>query len=548
MEPSMMMGQSAAPDISLMQAAIYGTAVMFGAIFIATFLAFCTLPIFFGAMWTLNLGLKILANFPDPIGKFSKLGGLVFRSLRRNLLRTALTYVALFVLTWVLTGIYGMVKFLGDFTAEKEDSQMVIMSEKYSIPSMMPPGYANQLKGVMDTLPESNRPRPLTDEERIKKGVAASPLGSIKKEELDRLFRDDLPKDPANPDRQRYNLLAAEGQKENFMTWSFVGASLDPTKFTAENNLFLFALDPEAITSGMMSEQGLSKEDLGEEGWTEMLRVIESVKDDKRNIVIGADRLKVMNKKVGDEVKFYSTNYKDITFECKIVGEFPAGSRLANGAAMRYDYLLAKLDEYRKTKGTDHPSANRCLNLAWIRMPNKTSYQALAAKVNEPGKFNSPAAKMETFSAVVGSFLEPYKDIFWGMKYIIMPAIIAIMCLVIGITITIGVRERWTEMAVMKVLGFQPWQIMSMIVSEAMLIGVFGGLLSTWFLYFTPRLIRMGTKAIGLKFAFFDNFNMPIEIILYGPLLGIAVGIIGSALPSWNARKVKVSEVFAQVA
>ena len=547
MNPDMMMGQSG-PDLSLMQTAIYGGAIMFGAIVIATVMACFTLPIFFGAMTLLSLGLRVLQNAPDPVGKSSKIGGLVFRSLRRNLLRTALTYVALFVLTWMLTGIYGMVKFLGDFTAEKEDSQLVIMSEKFSIPSQMPPGYANQLRGVIETLPPSNRPRPLSDEERVKKGVAPSPAGPIAAQELRELFGDDLPTDPANPKRRRFEQLAAEGVKENLMTWSFVGASLDPTKFTQENNLFLFALDPDAVTSGMMSEQGLNKEDLGEEGWTEMLRVINLVKEDKRNIVIGEDRLKIINKKVGDEVKFYSTNYKDITFECKIVGAFPAGSRLAGGAVMRYDYLLAKLDDYQKTEGAAHPQADRCLNLAWVRMPNKTSYQALAAKVNEPGKFNAPAAKMETFSAVVGSFLEPYKDIFWGMKFIIMPAIVCIMCLVIGITITIGVRERWTEMAVMKVLGFQPWQIMGMIVSEAMLIGVFGGMLSTWFLYFTPLLIRKGTKAVGLKFAFFDNFTMPWEIVIYGPILGIAVGLIGSALPSWNARKVKVSEVFAQVA
>ena len=214
---------------------------------------------------------------------------------------------------------------------------------------------------------------------------------------------------------------------------------------------------------------------------------------------------------------------------------------------MQYEYLDAKLSDYQKTKGAPHPQAALCVNLIWVRMPNKASYQALAAKVNDTANFNGPATKMETFSAVIGSFLEPYKDIFWGLKFIVMPAIATIMCLVIGITITIGVRERWTEMAVMKVLGFQPWQIMGMIVSEAVLIGLFGGMLSTWFVYFVPLLVKNGTRAIGVKFTFFDNTNMPWEIVIFGPLLGIAVGILGSALPSWNARKVKVSEVFAQV-
>ena len=547
MTPEFTMGQTA-PDVSLMQAAIYAAAGMFGAIFFLTLLACFTLPIFFAAMGSLSLGLKVLQNFPDPIGKYSKLGGLVFRSLRRNLLRTALTYVALFVLTGMLTMIYGVVKSIGKLTAEKEDSQMVIMSDKFSIPSQMPPGYAPSLKGVIQGMPPSSQPRPMIDDERAKKGIPASPLGAIRAEELDRLFRDDLDRDEASPDRRRFRALAADGLKENFMTWSFVGASLDPAKFTKENSLFFFALDPDAVKYGMMSEQGLNREDLGDDTWEGFLRIVDLMKTDRRYVVIGEDRLKTMGKKVGDEVKFYSLNYKDITFECKIVGAFPTGSRMGNAAAMQYDYLDAKLGDYKKTKGEAHPQADRCLNLVWVRMPNKASYQALAAQVNDPAKFNAPAAKMETFSAVIGSFLEPYKDIFWGLKYIVMPAIGVIMCLVIGITITIGVRERWTEMAVMKVLGFQPWQLMGMIVSEAMLIGLFGGMLSTWFVYFVPLMVKNGTRAVGVKFTFFDNTNMPWEIVILGPALGIAVGIIGSALPSWNARKVKVSEVFAQVA
>ncbi len=495
---SMAAGFMQPPDPSLMEMAIYGIVGMVGVLMFMTVLAVLTLPIFFAALVGLEVVLRIVQNFPDPVGKLSKLAGLVFRSLRRNLLRTALTYIALFVLTGMLTFIYGIVVFLGNLTAVTDKEQLVIVTEKFAIPSQMPPGYGNQLKGVIETkLAPQYRPIDL---------------------------------------------------EKNFMTWSFVGASLDPTKFTQENNLFFFCLDPNAISNGMMKEQGLNKEDLGEETWEKMLAVVELVKQDKRNIVIGEDRLKLINKKVGDEVKFFSTNYKEIEFECRIVGAFPSGSRLANGAALRYDYLLAKLDDYKARKGTAHPVADRCLNVVWLRMPDKASYEALAEIVNQPGTFGSPAVKMETFSAFASSILEPFKDIFWGMKYIIMPAIVVIMCLVIGITITIGVRERWTEMAVLKVLGFQPWMVMAMIVSESVLIGLFGGMLSTWSVYFLPALIRTVTKAVGVKFAFFDTFNSPIEIVIYGPLLGIAVGIIGAAMPSWNARKVKVSEVFAQVA
>lgn len=491
-------GQGAALDTSLIQLAVYAALGMFALLSLLTLMAVVTLPIFFLALLLMEVCLWLAQNAPDPVGKYSKIGGLVFRSLRRNLLRTALTYVALFVLTGMLTFIYSIVAFLGDFTAEKEGTQLVVMSEKYSIPSQLKPSYPGQLKAVI---------------------------------------QDKLPREmqPADIDK-------------NFMTWSFVGATLDQQKMTQENVLFLFALDPDAILNEMMSEQGLNKQDLGEDGWAELVRVIELVKQDKRNVVIGEDRLQVMGKRVGDEVKLYGTNYKEIEFECRIVGAFPAGSRLGMAAAMRFDYLMAKLDDYKARTGKVHPVADRCVNLVWVRMPSKPAFEQLAAIVNQPGTFNDPAVKMEQFSAAVGSFLEPYKDIFWGMKWIIMPAIVVIMCLVIGITLTISVRERWTEMAVLKVLGFQPWQVMGMIVGEAVLIGVYGGLLSTWSVYFLPRVISWLTHKLGVKFAFFDSFKSPTEILIYGPLLGIAVGLLGAALPSWNARKVKVSEVFAQVA
>ncbi len=499
MPPEMTQFVSGPPDLSLVELAVYGVAGMGLVLFLLTLLAVVTLPLFFGALGVMELALKLVQNLPDPVGKSAKLTGLVFRSLRRNLLRTALTYVALFVLTGMLTMIYSAVSLLANITKEKEGNVKVLLTEKYSIPSLMPPGYSGQLKGII---------------------------------------RDRLPPESRMPDIDA-----------NFMTWAFVGTSLDPEKRTAENNLTFFCLEPDAVLT-MMDDQGLNKTDLGDDGYAALIAGIELVKQDKRNIIVGEDRLKTIGKQVGDEVKCYGSNYKDITFECKIVAAFPSGSRMANNACMRSDYLAAKLDEYEKTKGKPHPVAAGCVNLIWVRLPDKASYERLASIVNEPGVFGSPAVKLETFSSGVAAFIEPFKDILWGMKYLIMPAITVIMCLVVGITITIGVRERWTEMAVLKVLGFQPWQVMAMIIAEAVLIGLFGSLLSTWLVTLLPEFIEWAKATFGIKFqaAFFNTFKAPIEVAYLGPLLGGLVGLIGAAVPSQSARRVKVSEVFAQVA
>ncbi len=500
MTPDPTMMANGPPTVPLIQLAVYAALVLFLVIVLLTVMAIATLPVFFAALGLMDGGLRTIQNDPDPVGKTAKVGSLVFRSLRRNLLRTALTYVALFVLTGMLTFFYGIVMSIEGLTKEKEGSQLVIMTDKFGIPSMLPPGYIAQVKGMM------------RDEQVLPKELQ-----------------------PADVDK-------------SFMTWSFVVASLDPVKPTKDNSMFLFAIDPDVVVNGMMAEQGLSKDDLGEKGWAELTAGIARVKEDKRNIVVGADRLEMIGKKVGDSIKLYSTNYKDIDFECHIVAAFPAGSRMGSNVAMRFDYLTAKLDDYKTKKGVEHPNASRCVNLIWVRLPSKASTERLASAVNQSSKFGAPAVKMEAFSAAIGSFLEPFKDILWGMKVIIMPAIALIMCLVIGITITIGVRERWGEMAVMKVLGFQPWMVMGMVVAEAVLVGLFGGMLSTWCVYFLPKLISWINEVAGGKFTFFDNWKSDWIILVWGPLLGIAVGTIGAALPSWNARKVKVSEVFAQVA
>ncbi len=544
---AMMGGSNPAADLSLIQMAVYAFLGVLVIIMLFGILAVLSLPVFFMALLVLEVLLKVLGTVPF-LSKFSKLGGLVFRSLKRNFLRTALTYVALFILTGMLTMIYGVVKSIGKLTTEKEGSQLVLLTEKFSIPSQMKPGYFNQLVGVIEELPPEYRPRPLTQKYRDEKGLPSPPEGSLKFENEQLLFSNTPDNELTDEQRQQRAYWTKIGIQQNTMTWSFVGATLDINKLTKENTLFLFALDPESISNGMMAEQGLTKEDLGEDNWSLLLSTLEEVKADKRNIVIGEDRLRTMNKSVGDNIKLFSTNYRELEFECKIVGAFPSGSRLGNNAAMRYDYLTAKLNDFESRTGKAHDVAEKCLNLVWVRMPSKESYENLAEVVSRPDKFNQPAVKMETFSAVVGSFLDSFKDIFWGMKYIVMPAIVLIMCLVIGITITISVRERWTEMAVLKVLGFKPFQIMAMIISEAMLIGVFGGLLSTWSVYFLPKIVSQGSKMANIKFTFFDNFDSPIEIVIIGPLLGVAIGMIGAALPSWNARKVKVSDVFSKIA
>ncbi len=210
---------------------------------------------------------------------------------------------------------------------------------------------------------------------------------------------------------------------------------------------------------------------------------------------------------------------------------------------MNREYLVRQLEAYKGEYGKEHMLADKSLNLIWVRMPDKQSFELLAEKVNSSGKFN-PAVKMETASSAIGTFLEPMKDVLRAMRYLLVPALIATMTLVISNAISIGVRERRTEMAVLKVLGFRPWMVLALVLGEAVLIGALSGFMATAAAFSAINAIG----GIPFPIAFFPKFVIPNDSLWWGPSMGAGVAIIGSFMPAWTARSVKVSEVFAKVA
>jgi len=119
------------------------------------------------------------------------------------------------------------------------------------------------------------------------------------------------------------------------------------------------------------------------------------------------------------------------------------------------------------------------------------------------------------------------------------------MALVVANAISISVRERRTEMAVLKVLGFRPNQILRLVLGESLLVGGLSGLLAGTLTYV---LINVLVGGIAFPIAFFPRFLVPFHAFFWGASIGLLSGFVGSFLPAWSARSVKVSEVFSKVA
>ncbi len=329
--------------------------------------------------------------------------------------------------------------------------------------------------------------------------------------------------------------LSGKYGPKDFMTWSFYGGSVDPTKRTAQNILFFFAMDPDHIKT-MMDDLDTYDD-----------AIIAKLKAKRNGCLLGLDRLRKLNLQVGDTFKVYSFNYKDIDLDFEIVGALPAG-RYDPNAIMRADYFLGAFDEYERKNRKPHfmqAPADRRLNLIWMRVPDRAAFNEIGELVEKSPVFAQRPVKVETASSGISSFLEAYFDLIKLFKNLVVPSILVIMALVVEIAISISIRERRTEIAVMKVLGFKPAQVMTLVIGESLLLGAVSGFVAALFMYL---LINYGLGGIKFPVAFFSAFMIPVWGLFWGPAMGSLCALAGSFFPAQQARNVKVSEVFSKVA
>jgi putative ABC transport system permease protein len=473
------MPQELAPDPSIVLMSGYLFVGLGFLIAIAFIIGLLTLPVFFLVIWVLERGASAIAEIRG--GFVEKLVLIMLRGIRRSPLRTSLTYLALFVLTMLLAFIYSVLAFMDNVTKEKEANFKAILTHRTMVPSQMPPGHYERFKHlVLEELPADMRP--------------------------------------------------VNGDKD-IMSWTFVLGTTDKVNKKPDNAMFLLATEPEKIMTMLDWPDDMSEDDKAM-----VSAAADTMAGNKQAIVVSSTRLKKLNVRVGQKIKLYGLNYPDLEMEFEIIGVLPEG-KYEGLAFMNKAYL----DQLIKAKPADYPMRDKSVNLIWVRLPNKLAFERLNAMIEDPKNFPPPQIKMETASSGIGAWIEPIKDILYGLKWVMSPAMIAIMCLVIANAISIGVRERRGEMAVMKVLGFQPRHILRLVLGESMLVGLLAGGMSTAITYSI-------FAAFGLHMGMFGAFRVPVEVLVYGPILGVVVSVAGSIGPALNAQRVKVAEVFAKVA
>ena len=153
---------------------------------------------------------------------------------------------------------------------------------------------------------------------------------------------------------------------------------------------------------------------------------------------------------------------------------------------------------------------------------------------------NSPA---ETRTSTEQAFLQGFADQMGDIGALVTAVLTAVfftMLLITANTMAQSVRERTSELAVLKTLGFTDRRVLLLVLAESLALAVAGGAVG----------LGIGRLAVGLgdpTGGFLPAFVMPARDLAAGVALVVLLGLGAGALPALQATRLRIVDALRRV-
>ena len=170
---------------------------------------------------------------------------------------------------------------------------------------------------------------------------------------------------------------------------------------------------------------------------------------------------------------------------------------------------------------------------------------AISKEIDEAFENSDNQTKTETEQAFRAGFVALAGNLALLLNVIGMAVAFTIL-LVTANTMSIAVRERQQEIAVRKTLGFSSALVMTLILSEALLLGLMGGLLGMLFARFIIKGLTL-VPFLGDVLRAFPNLGLSPGIATLGVGLALTLGLLAGFIPALMAYRSRITEALRQV-
>jgi putative ABC transport system permease protein len=301
------------------------------------------------------------------------------------------------------------------------------------------------------------------------------------------------------------------------ITWAnwFGGIYKDQQNFFAQ-----FAIEPESYLR-MYPEILLTPEER------------KAFLDDRTGCIIGDGLVKRFGFKVGDTITLQTgiPIYGTRDFDFTVRGIYRTSAASVDNQSMFFQWKYA--DERSIQKG----------QAGWFisQISNPDQATQVASAIDQKFANSANETKTDTEQQFQSSFVAMFGNLNLLLGSIAFAVVITTL-FVAGNTMAMSVRERTTEIAVMRTLGFPSSTLFLLIAGEGFLMSVVGGVLGVVLarVFVNPDFLQAGAfiPAIGV-----NNTN-----IAAGLALSALIGILAGLIPATMASRLKIVDALRRVA
>jgi putative ABC transport system permease protein len=253
-------------------------------------------------------------------------------------------------------------------------------------------------------------------------------------------------------------------------------------------------------------------------------------KADRRGTIVGPELAKRWGWKIGDRIVLTGTIYPwnpELTIRGIYKHKFDSSSLF-----LHFDYFHeATKDVTGSTAGT-----------YWVRVKDPQDMSAISQKIDD--MFKNSDYPTETFTEK--EFQQQFMAMIGNIKLLFTVVALCSIFMVIllaAITMSMAARERVTEVAVLKAIGFTSGTILTLMLIEFVTLGLIGGALGTFGAKLFYSFVNMTEATQGFLVAFGVN-GKTIATCLTAAVI---VGFLAGGLPALRSARLSVVDGLRKV-
>lgn len=250
---------------------------------------------------------------------------------------------------------------------------------------------------------------------------------------------------------------------------------------------------------------------------------LKAFQQDKAGCVVGRKLAADRGWKVGDPLPLKGDIYPvDLKLMIRGIYDGPSNRDLRM-CMFHWDYL----DDALKQSTSATRSGNA--GIIVIKCRNTEVMPRLEQEIDESTSNSETPTRTQTEEAFIKLFSEMMRDLRWLITAI-GTAVVVSLVFVAGNAMAMALRERTTEVAILKAIGFENSLVLFLVLAESVMVAGLGGLLGSFGCKLLCDVVDVARYSAGFLPFLYVSWSVALGGVLVSLLIGLASGIIPAIL------------------